>query len=103
MFLQQLVNGLTLGSLYAVLAIGLTLVFGVLNIINMAHGGIFMIGAFVGLFMVTVFDVNIFVALIVAMRYPRLSSRICGPSSTTQEKGVSLGTTYQYHRCFYLY
>ena len=47
MFLQQLVNGLTLGSLYAVLAIGLTLVFGVLNIINMAHGGIFMIGAFV--------------------------------------------------------
>ena len=67
MFLQQLVNGLTLGSLYAVLAIGLTLVFGVLNIINMAHGGIFMIGAFVGLFMVTVYDVNIFVALIVAM------------------------------------
>lgn len=67
MFLQQLVNGLTLGSLYAVLAIGLTLVFGVLNIINMAHGGIFMIGAFVGLFMVTVFNVNIFVALIVAM------------------------------------
>ena len=67
MFLQQLVNGLTLGSLYAVLAIGLTLVFGVLNIINMAHGGIFMIGAFVGLFMVTIFNVNIFVALIVAM------------------------------------
>ena len=67
MFLQQLVNGLTLGSLYAVLAIGLTLVFGVLNIINMAHGGIFMIGAFVGLFMVTVFEANIFVAILVAM------------------------------------
>lgn len=67
MFLQQLVNGLTLGSLYAVLAIGLTLVFGALNIINMAHGGIFMIGAFVGLFMVTVYNMNIFVALIIAM------------------------------------
>ena len=67
MFLQQLVNGLTLGSLYAVLAIGLTLVFGVLTIINMAHGGIFMIGAFVGLFMVTVFEANIFVAILVAM------------------------------------
>ena len=67
MFLQQLVNGLTLGSLYAVLAIGLTLVFGVLNIINMARGGIFMIGAFVGLFMVTVFEANIFVAILVAM------------------------------------
>mgnify|MGYP000706625944 CR=1 FL=1 len=86
MFLQQLVNGLTLGSLYAVLAIGLTLVFGVLNIINMAHGGIFYDRSFVGLFMVTVFDVNIFVALIVAMAcrcYPWLSFRICGASSTS--------------------
>ena len=81
MFLQQLVNGLTLGSLYAVLAIGLTLVFGVLNIINMAHGGIFMIGAFVGLFMVTVFDVNI--RSYGCRCYPRLSFRICGASSTT--------------------
>ncbi len=67
MFLQQLVNGLTLGSLYAVLAIGLTLVFGVLNIINMAHGGIFMVGAFVGLFMVTILHMNIFVAILGAM------------------------------------
>ena len=97
MFLQQLVNGLTLGSLYAVLAIGLTLVFGVLNIINMAHGGIFMIGAFVGLFMVTIFNVNIFCSpyrSYGSRRYPWLSSRICGSSSTTQEEGVSLGTTY---------
>ncbi len=86
MFLQQLVNGLTLGSLYAVLAIGLTLVFGVLNIINMAHGGIFMIGAFVGLFMVTVFDVNIICSPYRSdgcRCYPRLSFRICGASSTT--------------------
>ena len=84
MFLQQLVNGLTLGSLYAVLAIGLTLVFGVLNIINMAHGGIFMIGAFVGLFMVTVFDVNIFVALSDGCRCrTRLLIRICGVTPTT--------------------
>ena len=49
MFFQQLVNGLTLGSAYAVIAIGYTLVFGVLNIVNMAHGGIFMIGAYIGL------------------------------------------------------
>ena len=48
MFLQQLVNGLTLGSAYAVIAIGYTLVFGVLNIVNMAHGGIFMVGAYMG-------------------------------------------------------
>jgi len=67
MFLQQLVNGLTLGSAYAVVAIGLTLVFGVLNIINMAHGGIFMFGAFVGLLLVTEFHVNLFVAILAAM------------------------------------
>ena len=58
-FLQQLVNGLTLGSAYAVIAIGYTLVFGVLNIVNMAHGGIFMIGAYIGLLLVTEAGMNI--------------------------------------------
>lgn len=53
MFFQQLVNGLTLGSVYAVIAIGYTLVFGVLNIVNMAHGGIIMMGAYIGLLLVT--------------------------------------------------
>lgn len=67
MFLQQVVNGLTLGSTYAVIALGYTLIFGVLNIVNMAHGEIFMIGAFVGLMLVTKFNVNIFVALAGAM------------------------------------
>ena len=63
MFFQQLVNGLTLGSAYAVIAIGYTLVFGVLNIVNMAHGGIFMIGAYIGLLLVTEAGMNIFPAL----------------------------------------
>ncbi len=67
MFLQQLINGLTLGSVYAVIALGYTLIFGVLNIINMAHGEIFMFGAFVGLLLVTVFQVNLFIALLCAM------------------------------------
>ena len=48
-FLQQLINGVTLGSVYGLIAIGYTLVFGVLGIINFAHGEIFMIGAFVSL------------------------------------------------------
>lgn len=48
MLLEQLVNGITLGSIYAIVALGFTLVFGVLGIINMAHGEIFMVGAFVG-------------------------------------------------------
>ena len=67
MFFQQLVNGLTLGSAYAVIAIGYTLVFGVLNIVNMAHGGIFMVGAYIGLLLVTEAGLNIFPALLGAM------------------------------------
>lgn len=45
-FLQQLVNGLTLGSLYALIAVGYTVVYGIVQLINFAHGEIFMIGAF---------------------------------------------------------
>lgn len=67
MFFQQLVNGLTLGSVYAVIAIGYTLVFGVLNIVNMAHGGIIMMGAYIGLLLVTVAGWGVFPALIGAM------------------------------------
>lgn len=67
MFLQQVVNGLTLGSTYAVIALGYTLIFGVLNIVNMAHGEIFMIGAFVGLMLVTKFNIGIIGALFGAM------------------------------------
>jgi branched-chain amino acid transport system permease protein len=45
-FFQQLVNGLTLGSLYALIAVGYTVVYGIVQLINFAHGEIFMIGAF---------------------------------------------------------
>jgi branched-chain amino acid transport system permease protein len=47
---QQLVNGLSLGSIYALIALGYTMVYGVLRFINFAHGDVFMIGAFVGLY-----------------------------------------------------
>src|ERR1035437_10058215 len=45
-FIQQLVNGLSLGSLYALIAVGYTVVYGILQLINFAHGEVFMIGAF---------------------------------------------------------
>ena len=48
-FFQQLVNGLTLGSLYALIAVGYTVVYGIVQLINFAHGEVFMIGAFGGL------------------------------------------------------
>lgn len=65
--MQQLVNGLTLGSIYAIVALGYTLVFGVLEIINMAHGAIFMFGAFIGLMMITTFKVPLWIAMIGAI------------------------------------
>lgn len=48
-FLQQLINGVTLGSIYGLIAIGYTMVYGIIGMINFAHGDIFMIGAFISL------------------------------------------------------
>lgn len=49
-FLGQLINGLTVGSFYALIALGYTMVYGVLSMVNFAHGDIFMVGAYCGLF-----------------------------------------------------
>ncbi len=49
-FVQQLINGLTIGSIYALIALGYTMVYGILRLINFAHGDIYMIGAFAGFF-----------------------------------------------------
>ena len=49
MFIQQLINGLTLGSVYALIALGYTMVYGILQIINFAHGEIYMIGAYMAI------------------------------------------------------
>ncbi|MFM1651972.1 branched-chain amino acid ABC transporter permease [Brevibacillus sp. B_LB10_24] len=67
MFWQQLVNGLTVGSTYSLIALGYTLIFGVLGIINMAHGQIFIFGSLVGLMMMTSFHMPIGVAFIVTI------------------------------------
>ncbi len=48
-FVQQLINGLTLGSIYGLIAIGYTMVFGILGMVNFAHGDVFMVSAFIGL------------------------------------------------------
>ena len=69
MLLQQFINGLALGSIYALIALGYTMVYGIIALINFAHGEIFMAGAFVGLLMVSYFNVNIFVAIAAAMLF----------------------------------
>ena len=48
-FLQQLINGITLGSIYGLIAIGYTMVYGIIGMINFAHGDVFMVGGFVSL------------------------------------------------------
>jgi branched-chain amino acid transport system permease protein len=50
-FLQQVINGLSLGSIYALIALGYTMVYGVLRLINFAHGDVYMLGAFAGFFL----------------------------------------------------
>jgi branched-chain amino acid transport system permease protein len=67
MFYQQLINGLMLGASYSLVAIGYTLIFGVLNLLYFSHGEVFMVGAFVGLFLVLYAGANIYVALLGAM------------------------------------
>jgi branched-chain amino acid transport system permease protein len=49
-FIQHLVNGLSLGSIYALIALGYTMVFGILQLINFAHGEVYMLGAFIGMY-----------------------------------------------------
>jgi branched-chain amino acid transport system permease protein len=56
MLLQQLINGLTLGSIYALIALGYTLVYGILLLINFAHSEIFMMGAYFGIFALQIFE-----------------------------------------------
>ncbi|MFQ5691565.1 MAG: branched-chain amino acid ABC transporter permease [Nitrospinota bacterium] len=63
LFVQQLVNGLMLGSTYSLVAIGYTLILGTLNLLHFAHGEVFMMGAFFGLLMVLFWKVNFYVAI----------------------------------------
>lgn len=65
--LQQLINGLILGSVYALLALGYTMVYGIIKLINFAHGDIYMMGAFIGYFLITKYHMNFFVVLVLTM------------------------------------
>lgn len=65
--MQQVMNGLMVGSMYSLVAIGYTLVFGLLNLLNFAHGDIFMFGGFISLFILMALGLPIWVAFIGAM------------------------------------
>lgn len=57
-FIQQLINGLSLGSIYALIALGYTMVYGILKFINFAHGEVFMLGAFFGYYLAKSFGIS---------------------------------------------
>jgi branched-chain amino acid transport system permease protein len=65
--IQQLINGIALGSIYALIALGYTMVYGIIQLINFAHGDIYMVGAFVAFFLISIFHLPFFAALIIAM------------------------------------
>ena len=67
LLIQQLVNGLAVGSIYALIALGYTMVNGTIKLINFAHGDVYMMGAFIGYFAVMVLKLNVFLALLLAM------------------------------------
>jgi branched-chain amino acid transport system permease protein len=62
-----LVNGISLGSIYALIALGYTMVYGIVKLINFAHGDVFMVGSFVGFYAITVMDLSFIPALLISM------------------------------------
>src|SRR6478752_370903 len=80
-FLQQLINGITLGSIYGLIAIGYTMVFGIIGMVNFAHGDVFMVSAFIALIAFLILTtwlgvgsvaLALFIVLIVAMVFTSL-------------------------------
>jgi branched-chain amino acid transport system permease protein len=67
LFIQQIFNGLHIGSIYALIALGYTMVYGIVKLINFAHGDIMMVGAYVAFFMMTLFKLPLALAMIIAM------------------------------------
>jgi len=68
-FLQQVINGVSLGSIYALIALGYTMVYGIIKLINFAHGDVYMVGAYVGFFLVTRLNLSFVPALLLAMLF----------------------------------
>lgn len=109
MLAQQLVNGLMLGAVYALIAIGYTLVFGVLGMLHLAHGEVFMVGAFVGLLCVTRFSGQVLLAMAAAMIAtgllglliervafrPLRGAHPLAPLATTLGAGIALQETFR--------
>ncbi|NLM74619.1 MAG: branched-chain amino acid ABC transporter permease [Clostridiaceae bacterium] len=65
--LQQIINGISLGSIYALIALGYTMVYGIIKLINFAHSDVYMLGAYIGYFCMTKLNLGFLPSLIIAM------------------------------------
>jgi len=65
--LQQIINGISLGSIYALIALGYTMVYGIIKLINFAHGDVYMVGAYIGYVCMTKFQLGFLPSLLIAM------------------------------------
>ena len=64
---QQLINGISLGSIYALIALGYTMIYGIIKLINFAHGDVYMVGAYIGFFAITQAGLGVVPALLISM------------------------------------
>lgn len=88
-FIQQFINGLSLGSIYALIALGYTMIYGILRFINFAHGDVFMIGAFSGYYLAMLFSFTTFTggaSVFMAVAILLASMVICSILGFTIEK-----------------
>jgi len=67
LFLQQVINGIMVGSVYSLVALGLTIIYGILGVPNFAHGSLYMLGAYFSFLLVTAGGVNYWLAIIISM------------------------------------
>ena len=81
-FVQQLINGITLGSIYGLIAIGYTMVFGIIGMVNFAHGDVFMVSAFIALIafllLTTWLGIGSFVIALFIVLVVTLTAFVCG-------------------------
>ncbi|MEN6313735.1 MAG: branched-chain amino acid ABC transporter permease [Clostridiaceae bacterium] len=68
-FFQQIINGISLGSIYALIALGYTMVYGIIKLINFAHCDVYMIGAYIGYFCMTYFHLGLIPSILIAMAF----------------------------------
>jgi len=73
LFFQQLINGLQIGFVYALVALGYTMVYGIVRLINFAHGDVFMVGAFISFFAIDRFELHIWPSKVFPAIHPNLS------------------------------